>query len=464
MPLQVALRSMTAELERVLANIGEKTGESDLAPTAPLRNMAYLNLDRQLMTSRIINWVQVGQSLSWEEAFGLAAKAGGMLLKEDTAPQARWLANLAQSGPSDSAHETPSWTGAHREAGGWIWADGSLVASEKLSDLANHDASPFNDSAYVAAVGEFLVAPSEDVTAFLMEYGGKRVEGTAYSDWFALGGASPGVTILMRDGDDFYSDYNPDFPGPVFGGGVIDGGGGDDYIVSVSKTFTTAFDGDGRDEISLANGVIKAAADGDDDWFVTEQGRVSYEAAVGGLTSITSRSGEHVIYSAATGRDLVTTRELIGGAGDDVLSGFERLVGGGGDDILTPDAYAAGGRGDDTLIASSKSRAVLLGEAGDDTFILRSWAEVTGGAGADHYVFEAGGFARINDLGGDDRLDFSALVHAPVENPIAEGFIRLETAGGYTSVFLDADGGADEFVAVALIKAAPSGLSDYWLF
>jgi len=416
------------------------------------------------MTSRIINWVQVGASLSWEEALGLAAKAGGTLLKEDSDPGARWLANLAQAGPSDSAHETPSWTGAHREAAGWVWTDGTPVAPEKLAEPISPAPSPVAAGDYVAAVGDFLVAPTQDVTAFLMEYAGRRAEGTAYSDWFALGGAGPGTTILLRGGDDFYSDYNPDFPDQALaGGGVIDGGAGDDYIVSVSQAFTTALDGDGRDEIALANGVIKASVDGDDDWLVTEQGRISYASALEGLTTATSRSGERSVYSAATGRDVVDTRELVGGAGDDVLSGFERLSGGGGDDVLTAGSYAAGGRGDDTLIADSKTKVVLLGEAGDDTFILRSSAEATGGAGADRYVFETGGFARINDLGAGDLLDFSGLFQAPVGDPIGEGYIRLAKVGGYTTVSLDLDGGGDGFVAVAALKAAPSGLSDYWL-
>ncbi|PVM94188.1 lectin-like protein [Caulobacter endophyticus] len=415
------------------------------------------------MASRIINWVQVGRLIGWEEAKLLASKAGGSLLKEDSSPSSRFLARLAEAGPSDSAHETPSWTGAHKNGVGWVWMDGSPVSAEKLRDESNSDADPGNDSAYVAAVGPFLADPYEDVSAFLMEYSGSRVEGTTFSDWFSLGGAAPGVTILMGDGDDFYSDYNEGLASAPSGGGLIDAGAGDDYVLSSSLVFTTAFDGDGRDDITLANGVIKAAIDGDEDWLTTFQGRVSYEHASEGLTTSAGPFGAVTVSSRASGRDIVSTRELIGGSGDDVLSGVERLSGGGGNDKLTPLAYAAGGRGDDILVAEAGRKVVLLGDAGADTFIFRGQAEATGGAGGDLFVFSTGGFARINDLTAGDKLDMSALFNATVGDPLAEGFLRVTCTNGYTQIAIDSDGGGDEFVAIASIKGAFSDLSGFWL-
>ncbi|MES9822807.1 MAG: LamG-like jellyroll fold domain-containing protein [Candidatus Thiodiazotropha endolucinida] len=118
------------------------------------------------------------------------------------------------------------------------------------------------------------------------------------------------------------------------------------------------------------------------------------------------------------------------------------LKGGDGDDALH------GGAGDDTL----------YGEDGLDT--------LAGGLGADRFVFESA--SAFNDVdviddfsvADNDAIDISDLLSAydPLADAITD-FVRITDDGIDSTLAVDADGGADNFVAVATLTGV-TGLTD----
>jgi len=214
----------------------------------------------------------------------------------------------------------------------------------------------------------------------------------------------------------------------------------------------------GSDSINLPFGIIKAVLDSADDAFIVPFGHVSYVRATQPI--IVTDKG---VWSEQTGLDLVVATQLQGGSGDDVLWGFDRLIGGGGDDTLIAGHFASGGAGDDLLITdNSGSRVRLLGDEGDDTFIVRYAAELTGGSGRDTFVFEGDGWGTINDLSAGDQIDLTALISPAVDNPW-DGYLMTEIAGGYTTLWFDPDGGGDAYASLITLKGVFTNLGDYLL-
>ena len=214
----------------------------------------------------------------------------------------------------------------------------------------------------------------------------------------------------------------------------------------------------GSDSIDLPYGVIKAVLDSADDVFVVPFGHVSYVRATHPIV-VTERG----VWSQQTGLDWVVATQLQGGSGDDVLWGFDRLIGGAGDDTLTAGHFASGGAGDDLLITdNSGARVRLLGDEGDDTFIIRYAAEVTGGSGRDTFKFEGDGWGTINDLSPGDKIDLTDLISPAVDNPW-NGYLMTEISGGYTTLWFDPDGGGDAYAALITLKGVFTSLGDYLL-
>jgi hypothetical protein len=113
---------------------------------------------------------------------------------------------------------------------------------------------------------------------------------------------------------------------------------------------------------------------------------------------------------------VVMAKDLLGGAGNDSFIGSpfgDSLTGAGGDDVLT-------------------------GLGGADTFAFTDVAD-----GLDTITdFHAGLFG--------DKLDVSAVLSAYDGN--LAGFVQLSASGGDTVFSVDADGGADNFVALAMLQ------------
>ena len=228
--------------------------------------------------------------------------------------------------------------------------------------------------------------------------GDDRLDGGAGDDTASYAAAAAGVTVSL-----------------AISGPQDTGAAGRDSLVAIERLLGSAH-GDLLRGDDAANRLDGGA--GDD----TIEGGGGNDTLVGGLNG---SLGDTLSYaSALAGISVslaITAPQVTGGAGSDVISGFEHLVGGAGDDRLTGSSQANrldGGAGNDTL----------RGGLGSDT--------LTGGAGADVFVFagigEAGNGSladRLLDFGPDDRLDLQAIdANALASAPGDQAFSFIGTA------------------------------------
>lgn len=236
----------------------------------------------------------------------------------------------------------------------------------------------------------------------------ENIIGSSYADYLK---ADNGVTSVIYggDGDDV-----------IDGGSAIDelhGGDGDDTITGYGGADTIYGDA-GEDELigSGDNDTIYGGADNDD---------------------IKGKEGEDILY---------------GDGGDDTIRGFEDndiLYGGDGDD------YLYGGINSTDTFSSDD---ILYGGDGLD----RMW----GLNGADTFVFEsASAFNDIDlvkdfDLSENDKIDISDLLslYDPLTDVITD-FVQITTHGSHSNLYVDIDGGADNFVQIAQLQDV-TGLTD----
>ena len=328
-----------------------------------------------------------------------------------------------------------------------------------VSGYADLDSA--NDTLVAAHVGSRLnEAGNDQADSLIVEYFGNSIIGTKYTDWFILGGAETGRTVRMGEGDDQYGDFNDQALPTSAGGGTIDAGPGNDLVNVEGEGFTTVIDGSGRDQIMVAQGLIKASLDADDDSYLwVNSGRVSYGSATQDLIASYGN-----VYSSEVGHDDVRAPEFVGGKGNDAISGFLRIQGGAGNDSLTPIAYAEGGAGNDKLYARSDQRVELRGEAGDDSLYFSTDAKASGGSGNDTFVLEKLARVTINDLGPGDIINLSSLIADSVQNPFQEGYLKTSLSKGYTYVSIDYDGQGNDYQPLLTLKGSFSDLSDYLSF
>jgi Ca2+-binding RTX toxin-like protein len=207
------------------------------------------------------------------------------------------------------------------------------------------------------------------------------------------------------------------------GGDTLDGGAGIDTAtyadattgVTVNLAITTAQEtgagadqligienligGNGNDTLSGNAGANNINGGGGDDLIM---GGAGNDTLAGGANGA---AGDTVSYADATARVTVslavTAAQNTGGAGSDVLSGFENLEGSAFADQLT----------------GSTGNNVIRGGAGADRIIGGDGTDfLYGGAGADTFVFAASSNSRVGiardvifDLELGDVLDFSAI-------------------------------------------------------
>jgi Ca2+-binding RTX toxin-like protein len=150
-----------------------------------------------------------------------------------------------------------------------------------------------------------------------------------------------------------------------------------------------------------------------------------------------------------------TTRQ--GTAGADGLTGgagADRLVGLAGNDTLN------GVAGDDALNGGA-GNDVLNGGAGIDYLVGGAGADIlAGGLGADRFAFLALGERgdTISDfkVADGDRLDLRGLFGGGAGQKYAElsagGFVKAAAVAGGVQVSVDADGGADGYVALVTLQ------------
>ncbi len=230
-----------------------------------------------------------------------------------------------------------------------------------------------------------VVAGSEEGSDDLRGYGrGERLLGFGGDDRLqgfggddVLEGGRGDDVLEGGDGDDTLIGSE--------GNDRLDGGLGDDtYLFGPGDGQDVVLDQLGEDSVVFAPDVLpgdvvvsRGAADlhlslpGSDDrltlvdWFLTDATRI--ERIV---------FGDGAVWNEAALRDMA--RHVVGGDGDDALTGYEDddfLVGGSGNDVL------AGGDGDD-LLDGGEGNDLLDGGPGGDL--------LSGGAGGDIYVFGSG--------------------------------------------------------------------------
>jgi len=194
-------------------------------------------------------------------------------------------------------------------------------------------------------------------------------------------------------------------------------------------------------------------------------GQVSYENAKQDIVSVGNDNFGRLLFSAEIGTDTVLTDHLVLGSGNDTVSGFATITGGRGNDTLTALKKAEGGNGDDTLIAENPGHTVrLLGESGNDTLVVRTAAEMTGGAGSDVFRFEEVARSTINDLGSSDKINLSVLIGDLSYTEARDGgYLKISYNKGYTIGLVDVDGGSDNFVELFNIKGVVADIGSYIL-
>jgi Ca2+-binding RTX toxin-like protein len=276
--------------------------------------------------------------------------------------------------------------------------------------------------------------------------------GGAGSDRLYYTDSAAGVHVDMVAGigsggdaaGDHYLDSFESITGSVFndvlaGGNntvALSGGAGDDVMSAGPNPGPTTFlGGDGFDTVSYANCTTAVSIDLLDKTVAGGAAGDVYqyiEAFTGSAFNDTMISGTgntdtHYYLNGGDGNDTLTAGQgaesnFDGGNGDDVLDGGYRddiLIGGAEADILRGhegEDVLDGGAGNDTLIGGVAN--VDEDERGDDFYTGNN--TLTGGAGADHFVFEArddfvkDGVYRdiITDFSGaeGDKIDLSQIV------------------------------------------------------
>lgn len=403
-------------------------------------------------------WTNVA-GLTYQQAKAAASAKGGVLITDVGGMYGSKIEQWASDGltPSDNNRYNPVWVGAERGTDDWRWSDGSVIEKSRfVYDDVNADDDPSNDSQEVIAYGGQLYSfdPSrpwpgpgqtlqEVSTGYIMDYLTANVVGSDKADWVVDVRANVTSMKLLGGDDRMFARANIK--------NLDLGAGNDDVIIDNfdSGAYSTVVDGEGSDQVTVALGEIRASPDGDNDYYYAP--KVSYDSAT--VDIVVSRG---TASSSEIGYDYVDTQNLTLGSGNDTAAGYNIINGGRGDDTLTPMKRAEGGRGNDTLIAEyvpETGRVKLLGQEGDDTFVIRANAELTGGAGSDLYIFESVGKTTINDLMSGDRIDLSTLLGdlSPTEAR-NEGFFSSSVSNGYTYGYIDLDGGGDNFVEVFALK------------
>jgi hypothetical protein len=151
-----------------------------------------------------------------------------------------------------------------------------------------------------------------------------------------------------------------------------------------------------------------------------------------------------------------------GGAGNDYLKGWngnDTLDGGDGDDELhgeSQDDLLIGGAGADKL-SGGNNNDILIGGLGAD--------ELTGNTGSDIFRFLTGqtfdAVDTIKDFNPSyDAIDLRDVLYEydPLTEIIAD-FVQITTSGSNSLLAVDADGGADNFIQIAVIQGQ-TGMTD----
>ncbi len=296
--------------------------------------------------------------------------------------------------------------------------------------------------------------------------GNDVINGGAGDDVLLYGGS--GLDILLgEDGDDELRGGDGD--------DILNGGNGDD-ILKGQDGDDILIGGLGDDELNGNQGLDTAdytnnatrvfinlaqdKADDDDDGIIDDT-LLNIENATGSSFNDEIIGGsEDSVLKGGDGRDRLKggngDDELHGGNGDDYLlyggNGIDRLFGDAGNDELR-------GGNDNDIIYGGTGNDVVKGQNGDDLLIGGQGAdELTGGKGADTLKWLAGDLdGSVDTIRGfstssGDKLDIANILtgYSPLTDAITD-FVMITDDGTSSTLAIDIDGGADNFVTVAIL-------------
>lgn len=289
-----------------------------------------------------------------------------------------------------------------------------------------------------------------------------------------LNGYHGNDTLNGGDGDDeLYGDQGDDTVHGGEGSDTLYGGDGNDDLRGQSDDVDYYYGEAGNDYLHGGEGDMLYGGSGDDVmrgyggtghfdggddidsvWWRDADAGIVVDLVAGTVTDIgtneiaTIQNVENIIGTdfddTITGDALGNS--LDGGLGADVISGVDgadTIHGRDGADIIY------GGDGDD-LLYGDNDNDVLYGGDGFD--------KLRGQAGSDTFVFEAPSAYNDVDLVYDfslaenDKIDISDLLSGyDANNDVLSDFVQITDENNYSSLSIDADGGADGFVEIARI-------------
>lgn len=424
----------------------------------------------------LIVWSNV-PGLSFNQAKAEAAAKSGVLLNDGSYDSIVWNATKGDAVPDSADTFKKLWVGAELIDGVWRWPNGDIIPTIKFGEESiNSDGDPTNDAGPVLLYAGFLRAESDPVLrgngpfvadGYVMEHLTNRVIGTDYRDIvigsgeYAVTPVGPSSYMDLAGGDDIINIRSV----PA---STVNLGSGNDFLQfemgwGVSSRAFTVIDGTGSDTVSGAGGVVvRATKDGESDEFSVQE--VSYAQATKSIIN-GYLAGDPISFSSEEyGKDTLNVHQVTLGSGDDKVGHVNIIIGGAGNDILTPFERGEGGSGNDTLISVAGYRADLKGQEGDDILKFFGEAKASGGTGSDLFEFHAASKVTINDLGAGDHIDLSRLFdgfEGTVSDAFAQGYLKSTVSKGYTYVSYDANGGADGLTDLITLKGVYHDVADY---
>jgi Ca2+-binding RTX toxin-like protein len=359
----------------------------------------------------------------------------------------------------------------------WAGSNGTLYIKYSDTDTIWVPASAtYSNGVYHTRVGEYVESIEfDDETVWDLTGGlhlknhdtGGGVYGTVYND--IIEGGAGNDALYGGDGAD-----------TLMGGAgndSLNGGVGDDLLVH-SAGLDSISEWSGNDTLWITGGAtindIGLSNIGTYDTKITITTSVD-EITIYGLRH-TSTSGhvETVLFDDGFVADLPSYQSwLWGSSGSDVIAGNANdnvLIGKDGDDEITAGAgndHAHGGAGADTIYGEDGDDLLYGGDGNDVLYGGDGLDFLVGGAGADTFVFEAA--SAFNDIdvikdfdvtNDNDVIDIVDLLSAydPLTDAITD-FVQITDNGTDSTLKVDVDGGADNFVTIATIEGV-TGLTD----
>ena len=297
--------------------------------------------------------------------------------------------------------------------------------------------------------------------------------GGAGNDTYTVDDGGDEIIELSGDGTDqvnsFFSFTLPDFVENLTLTGAADSLGTGNALankITGNDNSNSLDGGDGADTLT---------GNGGDDVLDGGSGADSMNGGSGNDGYVVDDAGDKVTESGpATDRDRVDSSityvlgnniENLGLLGTDAIDGTGNSLG----NVITGNNKAnvlSGLAGDDTLNGNSGKDLLMGGDGNDQLQGTSDNATLAGGAGIDSFAFFASSgtdtdlVGDFNGLPGGDLLDVGDFLGGKgVTGANADQFLKAVSAGGSTVLQIDANGGANSFVDLAVLQGVSTDLN-----